>query len=319
MEDVLLELDKIFKALQAESVAGMVTESRELAEHGEFSRARDLLRQALQLDSKNQTVRMLLERVNAGLRRVTIRPKVQKEVEKGASLLGEGKLQEARAAAEGALQMDSSFEPAHDLQRSIQKELDRVQRVADWIDGAKQHLAEGMPDEAETLLAKVIEVEPANTQANKLLEQAAEEKKERRRRLELIERMQGARGLWTQQKYSDCIHVLTDLQNEYPEEEEIPRLLQTAREDQAEQEKRQNLDKARNLSRRAVTTNVPVDTGGPAKEISRTKRSQIDPRARGMKRNSAAALPRKLEAIMARRFEDCITLRRPYRKNIPPK
>ena len=35
--------------------------------------------------------------------------------------------------------------------------------------------------------------------------------------------------------------------NEYPEEEEIPRLLQTAREDQAEQEKRQNLDKARNL------------------------------------------------------------------------
>ena len=48
-----------------------------------------------------------------------------------------------------------------------------------------------MPDEAETLLAKVIEVEPANTQANKLLGQATKEKKERRRRLELIERMQG--------------------------------------------------------------------------------------------------------------------------------
>ena len=112
MEDVLLELDPICKALQAESVTGMVTESRELAEHGEFSRARDLLRQALQLDSKNQAARMLLEKVNAELRRVTIRPKVQKEVEKGASLLGEGKLQEARAAAEGALQMDSSFEPS---------------------------------------------------------------------------------------------------------------------------------------------------------------------------------------------------------------
>ena len=63
MEDVLLELDPICKALQAESVTGMVTESRELAEHGEFSRARDLLRQALQLDSKNQAARMLLEKV----------------------------------------------------------------------------------------------------------------------------------------------------------------------------------------------------------------------------------------------------------------
>jgi hypothetical protein len=320
MEDVLLELDPICKALQAESVAGMVTESRELAEHGEFSRARDLLRQALQLDSKNQTVRMLLEKVNAELRRVTIRPKVQKEVEKGASLLGEGKLQEARAAAEGALQMDSSFEPAHDLQRSIQKELDRVQRVADWIDGAKQHLAEGMPDEAETLLAKVIEVEPANTQANKLLGQAAKEKKERRRRLELIERMQGARGLWTQQKYSDCIQVLIELQDEYPEEEEIPRLLQTAREDQAEQEKRQNLDRARNLLAarhydecRSVLADLQkrFPTNEEISDLIRELKADEERQRKLLRFAEARGL------LAARRFEDCITLSTALQKEYP--
>jgi hypothetical protein len=320
MEDVLLELDPICKALQAESVAGMVTESRELAEHGEFSRARDLLRQALQLDSKNQAARMLLEKVNAELRRVTIRPKVQKEVEKGASLLGEGKLQEARAAAEGALQMDSSFEPAHDLQRSIQKELDRVQRVADWIDSAKQHLAEGMPDEAETLLAKAIEVEPANTQAHKLLEQAAKEKKERRRRLELIERMQGARGLWTQQKYSDCIQVLIELQNEYPEEEEIPRLLQTAREDQAEQEKRQNLDKARNLLAarhydecRSVLADLQkrFPTNEEISDLIRELKADEE-KQRKLRRFAEAR-----DLLAARRFEDCITLSTTLQKEYP--
>jgi eukaryotic-like serine/threonine-protein kinase len=320
MEDVLLELDPICKALQAESVAGMVTESRELAEHGEFSRARDLLRQALQLDSKNQTARMLLEKVNAELRRVTIRPKVQKEVEKGASLLGEGKLQEARAAAEGALQMDSSFEPAYDLQRSIQKELDRVQRVADWIDGAKEHLAEGMPDEAETLLAKVIEVEPANTQANKLLEQAAKEKKERRRRLEFIETMQGARGLWTQQKYSDCIQVLTELQNEYPEEEEIPRLLQTAREDQAEQEKRQNLDKARNLLAarhydecRSVLADLQkrFPTNEEISDLIRELKADEEKQRKLLRFAEARGL------LAARRFEDCITLSTALQKEYP--
>jgi uncharacterized protein YbaR (Trm112 family) len=320
MEDVLLELDPICKGLQAESVARLVTESREVAEHGEFPRARDLLRQALQVDSKNQTARMLLEKVNAELRRVMVRPKAQKEVERGESLLGEGKLQEARGAAEGALQMDSSFEPAQELQRSIQKELDRVQRVADWLDGAKQRLAEGVPDEAETLLAKVIEVEPENKQANKLLEQAAEEKKERQRRLELIERMQGARGLWTQQKYSDCIQVLTELQTEYPGEEEIPRLLQTAREDQAEQEKRQNLDKARNLLAvrhwaecRSVLAELqkrfPTN-----EEISDLNRELEEDKAKQGKLHRFAEAR---DLLVARRFEDCITLSTALQKEYP--
>jgi uncharacterized protein YbaR (Trm112 family) len=320
MEDVLLELDPICKGLQAESVAILVTEGRELAEHGEFPRARDLLRQALQVDSKNQTARMLLEKVNVELRRVMIRPKAQKEVEKGESLLGEGKLQEARAAAEGALQMDSSFEPAQELQRSIQQELDRVQRVADWLDGAKQRLAEGMPDEAETLLAKVIEVEPANKQANKLLEQAAEEKKERQRRLELIERMQGARGLWTQQKYSDCIQALTELQKEYPAEEEIPRLLQTAREDQAEQEKRQNLDKARNLLAarhyaecRSVLANLQ-ERFPTNEEISVLIRELNEDEANQRKLRRFAEAR---DLLAARRFEDCIILSTALQKEYP--
>ena len=320
MEDVLLELDPICKGLQAESVAGMVAESRELAEHGEFSRARDVLRQALQVDSKNQAARMLLEKVNAELRRVMIRPKAQKEVEKGESLLGEGKLQEARAAAEGALQMDSSFEPAQELQRSIQKELDRVQRVADWLDGAKQRLAEGMPDEAETLLAKVIEVEPANKQANKLLQQAAEEKKERQRRLELIERMQEARGLWTQQEYSVCIQVLTELQKEYPGEEEIPRLLQTAREDQAEQEKRQNLDKARNLLAARHYEECRSVLADLQKRFPTNE--EISDLIRELKEDEAnqRKLHRFAEArdlLAARRFEDCITVSTALQKEYP--
>jgi uncharacterized protein YbaR (Trm112 family) len=320
MEDVLLELDPICKGLQGESVAGLVAESRGLAEHGEFPRARDLLRQALQVDSKNQTARMLLEKVNAELRRVMIRPKAQKEVEKGESLLGEGKLQEARAAAEGALQMDSSFEPAQELQRSIQKELDRVQRVADWLDGAKQRLAEGMPDEAETLLAKVIEFEPANRQANKLMEQAAEEKKERQRRLELIEGMQGARGLWTEQKYSDCIQVLTELHKEYPEEEEIPRLLQTAREDQAEQEKRQNLDKARNLlaaRHYAECRSVLADLQKrfpTNEEISDLIRELEEDEAKQRKLHRFAEAS---DLLVARRFEECITLSTALQKEYP--
>ncbi len=155
MEDLLLNLDPICKNLQEASVAEMVAQSQELAEHGDYSRARDLLRQALLVDSKNTTARTLFEKVNAELRRVTIRPRAQLEVDRGKALLDEGKIEEAKAAADAALQMESSFVPAQELRRLVQKESDRVQRVADWLDSAKQRLAEGMPEEAEALLAKV--------------------------------------------------------------------------------------------------------------------------------------------------------------------
>jgi len=247
MEDVLLRLDPICKNLQVASVAEMLAQSRDLVEQGEYAHARDLLRQALLIDSGNSTGRALLEKVNTELRRVMIRPKAQLQVDKGKALLEEGKIEEAKAAADSALQMDSSFLPAQELRNLVQEEIERVQRVADWLDGAKQLIAEGMPEDAEMLLAKVFDAEPSNKRAGELKQEALKQRAERKRRLELIEKMQAARSLWTQQKYAECAEILTKLQKEYPEEDEIPRLLQTAREDQAEEERKQNLEKARNL------------------------------------------------------------------------
>jgi len=189
---------------------------------GEYAHARDLLRQALLIDSGNSTGRALLEKVNTELRRVMIRPKAQLQVDKGKALLEEGKIEEAKAAADSALQMDSSFLPAQELRNLVQEEIERVQRVADWLDGAKQLIAEGMPEDAEMLLAKVFDAEPSNKRAGELKQEALKQRAERKRRLELIEKMQAARSLWTQQKYAECAEILTKLQKEYPEEDESP-------------------------------------------------------------------------------------------------
>jgi serine/threonine protein kinase len=247
MEDLLFRLDPICKSLQVASLAEMVAHSCELVEQRDYAHARDLLRQALLIDSKNTTARTLLEKVNTEIRRVTLRPKAQLQVEKGKVLLDEGKFAEAKVAADSALQMDSNFVPAQELRSLVQKEMERVQRVADWLDGAKQLIAEGMPEDAEALLAKVIDAEPANKRARALSEQALKQRAERERRLQLIEKMQAARSLWTQQKFTECIQLLTELQKRYPEEEDVSRLLQTAREDQAEETKKQKLDTARTL------------------------------------------------------------------------
>jgi eukaryotic-like serine/threonine-protein kinase len=246
MEDLLLELEPLCTRLQAQSVAELVDHSRRCVEQNQFTEARDLLRQALQIDPGNQRVRAMLEKVNAELKRILVRPKAQQFVAEGHSFLQAGKIPDAKVAAESALHLDSNFEPARDLQRLVREQMGRAQLVAGWLDTAKQHLAEGQPEQAEALLAQALQAEPFNKQAAALQQQARKEAIERRKRLRLLERLQNARGLWTRQEYTACIQLLLDLGNEFPEEEEVSRLLETVRDDQVEQ-RQQALSDSRNL------------------------------------------------------------------------
>ena len=248
MEDVLLDLEPIWKSLQAESVAELLEKARQLFDEKHFAEARDLARQVVQLESTNQQARILLEKANTELKRILNRPKVQQFVEKGQSLLGEGKLQEASVAAQQALQLDSSFTPAEDLQREIQNEIERARRLSEWLEEARQRLAEGLPDEAENLVAKVLEEQPSNAQAQNLLKQALQERAERERARHLLQGLQQARELWTRQRYDESLNLLQELRNEFPGEEEVSRLFETVRDDQIEQQKRQGLLQCRNLA-----------------------------------------------------------------------
>lgn len=247
MEDVLLHLDPICKALQSQSVGALLDQTRRLLEEGSFAEARDAVRHALQLESGNQQARALLEKANSGLKRIQNRPKAQQLVEKGQALLEKGKLQEAKVAAESALQLDSTFRPAESLQRAIQSELERAQLMAEWLDAARQQLAEGLPDDAESLLAKVLEIDPRNAHVQTLQQVVLKQKTEREKSRRLFENMHQARELWTRQDYSECVKLLQGLGQEFPEEEEVSRLLETVREDQIGQQKQQTLLQSRRL------------------------------------------------------------------------
>ena len=247
MEDVLLELEPVSRRLQSLAVAELIGQANELIEKSEFAQGRELLRQALQVESGNQKARVLLEKANVELKRIAVRPKVQECIERVRALLDEGKVQEAKLAVENALHLDSTYKPAQELQRVVELEIDRARRVAEWVDAAKQHLAEGLPDEAEVLVAKALEAEPSNPQAAALHQLVVQEKAERQRRLQLLESLQHARNLWTKQEYTECIEFLSGLEKSFPGEEEVTRLLETVREDHLEQQKQQALLEFRNL------------------------------------------------------------------------
>jgi serine/threonine protein kinase len=320
MEELLLDLDPICKSLQAESVVSLVVQARGLSEQGDYSQSRDLLRQALQIDSTNTQARNLLDKVNGELRRVLMRPKLQQQVEKGHALLAEGKTQEARAEAEIVVQLDSSFEPGQALLKQVQQEITRARQLAEWIEAARQRLAQGILEEAEELLAKVLEMEPANQQASTLQLQVSTEKTERQRRLHFAEKMQQARSLWTQQNYAECIQLLSELRKEFPEEDEIPRLLETAREDQANQQRSQGLADARSMlaSRRydeckALLVGLQKQFPGDDEILELQKKVLEDQKKQ--RRSQSVAEARSL--LAARRHEDCTALLNSILKEFP--
>ncbi len=320
MEEVLLDLDPICKSLQAESVAALVLQARNLSEQGDYSQSRDLLRQALQIDSTNTEARNLLEKANTELRRILIRPKLQQQIQKGHELLAEGKTQEARVEAEVVLQLDPTFEPAQELSKLVQQEIDRARQSAEWIDAAEQRLAQGMLEEAEELLAKVLETESTNQQAKALQLQVASEKAERQRRVRLFEQMQQARGLWTQQNYAECIQLLVELRKEFPDDDEIPRLLETAQEDQANQRRSQGLADARSMlaNRRydectALLAELRKQFAGDD-EILKLQKTVLEDQ-RKQRRTQSVAEARSL--LAARRYDDCTSLLNSILKEFP--
>ena len=320
MEEVLLDLDPICKSLQAESVAALVVQARTLSEQGDYSQSRDLLRQALQIDSTNTQARNLLEKANTELRRILIRPKLQQQIEKGRELLAEGKAQEARMEAEVVLQLDPTFEPAQELLKRVQQEMDRARQIAEWIDAAEQRLAQGLLEEAEELLAKVLEAESTNQQAKALQLQVTNEKAERQRRAQFLEKMQQARGLWTQQNYTECIQLLVELRKEFPDDDEIPRLLETAQEDQANQKRSQGLADARSMlaNRRydectALLAELRKQFPGDD-EILKLQKTVFEDQ-RKQRRAQSVAEVRSL--LAARRYDDCTSLLNSILKEFP--
>src|SRR3984893_16391119 len=177
-----------------------------------------------------------------------------------------------------------------------------------------------MPDEAEALLAKVLELDPCNKQANVLQQQGQAAKAERQRRLRLLDKIQEARGLWTQQNYEASVELLNALQKEFPGEDEVQRLLETVREDQREHDRQNTLETARNL----LAGNSYAECRALLLELQQrfpnddeTSRLLEDIRVDEAKQRRLRGLAEARSCLASRHYQECIALLVSLEKEFP--
>src|SRR6266581_4587556 len=247
MEEVLLELEPVWRRLQQAEVFTLLENSQELFEAGDLETAKAKVSQVIQIDTSNTQAKSLLEKINAEVRRKQIVPQLMARVEKAQQLLAGGRAEDAKVEAEAALKLDSTFQPARELFGQAQAAIERALNITQALRASKQRMAEGALTDAELQLDKVLGLDPGNAPAREQLKQIREERAKRERRKQRDEVLHRARTLWTNLQYEECISLLLTAQKEFPGDSEIAKLLESARQDQADQQRQSLLTEARNL------------------------------------------------------------------------
>ncbi|MGB7284343.1 MAG: protein kinase [Candidatus Acidiferrum sp.] len=247
MEDVLHAIEPIWKIAQQSTVTGLLADCQELVAAKDLQRAHALLRKALHIDVSNSQAKSMLEKVSVELRRSEIQPRLQEHLSRGEGFLKAGQLREAKREAEAALGLDSKHEPAQKLLAEVEAAAAKVQQLEQKLKLTKQRLAEGALTEAAAALGQALELDDANLQAQELKKQIDEERLRREKRKKLSEILHRARTLWTELKYDECLAVLAEATQEFPNEPELKKLQESARTDQAEQQKQRQMAEVRRL------------------------------------------------------------------------
>jgi serine/threonine-protein kinase len=238
-EDVLLDLEPIYKQLQKAGVSDMVAQAHKALAAGEPEKANEILKQVIQIEPTHREARALREQVRQELARRQQQPQVQEFVNRAQEFLALGKYAEAKSAALDAKRLDSHYGPAQEVLMRIEN--------AQMLEEAQNLAALGNYTEADRTILQVLERDPNNSQARQLRIRVAEERAARERRKLIEEKKQQARALWTQQKHTEAVALLEELQREAPEDGEIASLLATVRTEMAEQERQAQIQEIRRL------------------------------------------------------------------------
>ena len=119
----------------------------------------------------------------------------------------------------------------------------RKQRRAQSVAEARSLFAARRYDDCGSLLNSILKEFPGDQEVLQLQKHVIEDQRKQR----MLDSLSEARNLLAAKRYDDCISRLTSLQKEFPDEDDILRLLENALTDKAEQQRQQGVAKARKL------------------------------------------------------------------------
>lgn len=247
MEEVLLDLEPVWKHLLHADIHIMLENSERLLNEGDLLAAKSEIVQILSWDSTNIEAKRVSDLINVELRKQKLIPEVRLHVENAERLLAEGHNEEARSEAQLALKLQSSYQPAAEIVRQAQAAIDQERKIRHALHASEETMAEGSLTEAERQLAQALALDPGNEEAQNRLKQIRDQRNRREMWKQRDSTMRRARMLWSNLQYEDCVNLLASLDKQFPNDAELLRFLDMAQRDQTEQRRQLLLVEIRNL------------------------------------------------------------------------
>ncbi len=251
LEDLVLELEPLEQSLKRQMIGDLVMQGQALYQKGEYSKAKEVLRDVLILDSTHGIAKDLMARINSELRRLEVASKVERLVEEGNVLLNQGKPTEAKRALEEAHKLDSQHPQAKTLLDEAHRRIERDRIVRTSISALQAALNTGNLTMAEAELTKIRELDADNPEVRNFQERIRQARAHERR-LRIQQALLFPRHLLIQERYAELLEQLEELSKEFPDEPEINDLLATGRQKFQEQTRRKETEEQLQAVKRLI-------------------------------------------------------------------
>ena len=251
VEDLLIDLEPIAKRLRSETAASLIHRASDLCEIGELEDAKSVLTEARKYDATNSQLRELMQKVDQELQRRELLPRLHTHLKRARDFAHMEEYQSAREEIASALSLDAAFEPARKFLDEIEDEVKKKECVQDKLRLIRLRISEGELTQAEVLLKELEETGSGNTQSLELRRELEQEKQHRLKRKRINEIVSRARVLMAALQEDECLALLTQGLQEYPEEAELLQLQEMVRDDLSEamrqQERQRGIEELRGL------------------------------------------------------------------------
>lgn len=271
LEDVIFDCEPALEQLQRASAQDLFEEAKRVRAEGRLDASLGLLRQAMELDAACPGLREFREDLQAELRRLSVRPRLDALAQEASQQLAAGNATEAVLKLEAAARLDPTDTGIQAQLGQARATAEKARRAARLLADAERALKDGNFSGAQRMAQQAADISPTSSRALELLQRAQKVQAEQEQRMRLSEGLGRARRLLGIQAWDQASEVLESLQHEFPENEDVRGLNEKLQASRQEEERQQRLTAgltaARSLIRSGDLAGAQVRLGELRKEF----------------------------------------------------
>jgi serine/threonine-protein kinase len=244
LEDVRFDLEPVIVELRKERVSDLIAEARALIAASQFEAANAMVRQAMDADPGNRTVRELRETLQRQIREHEVRPRIAALVSEGRGDLQARRFESALQKFHSALQLDKSNPELHALIAQAKEAQERSEQAGKLLARARQSAELGDLTAARSDALEALSADPQNASAEELRAEIEARVAAREKERRLQEGLSHAKRLMVLESFDQAIELLEGLTKENAGSTALRELLARARAEKEEESRRRRLHAA---------------------------------------------------------------------------